>query len=114
MSDFFQNGNVSTLHNLTRRSVEELEAELANFASSRPIGVVLPSLYSELEGPALENIVTELAKVPYLNRITIGLDRADKDQFAHAKEYFSRLPQNHDVLWHDGPRLTARTSQART
>ena len=107
MSDFFQNGNVSTMHNLTRRSVEELEAELANFASSRPIGLVLPSLYSELEGPALENIITELAKVPYLNRITIGLDRADADQFAHAKEYFSRLPQDHNVLWHDGPRLTA-------
>ena len=29
MSDFFQNGNVSTLHNLTRRPVEEIEAELA-------------------------------------------------------------------------------------
>ena len=105
MSDFFQNGNVSTLHNLTRRSVEDLEAELANFATSRPIGLVLPSLYSELEGPALENIVSELAKVPYLSRITIGLDRADKDQYAHAKEYFSRLPQKHTVLWHDGPRL---------
>ena len=89
-----------------RRSVEDLEAELANFAASRPIGLVLPSLYSELEGPALENIVNELAKVPYLSRITIGLDRADKDQFNHAK-IFSRLPQNHDVLWHDGPRLTA-------
>ena len=105
MSDFFQNGNVSTLHNLTRRSVEDLEAELANFSTSRPIGLVLPSLYSELEGPALENIVSELAKVPYLSRITIGLDRADKDQYAHAKEYFSRLPQKHTVLWHDGPRL---------
>ena len=64
MSDFFQNGNVSTLHNLTRRSVEELEVELSNFASARPIGLVLPSLYSELEGPALENIVNELTKVP--------------------------------------------------
>ena len=45
MSDFFQNGNVSTLHNLTRRPVEEIEAELANFASSRPIGFALPSLF---------------------------------------------------------------------
>ena len=50
MSDFFQNGNVSTLHNLTRRPVEEIEAELANFASSRPIGLVLPSLYSGWRG----------------------------------------------------------------
>ena len=107
MSDFFQNGNVSTLHNLTNRSVEDLEAELSNFAQSRPVGLVLPSLYSELQGPALDTIVTELAKVPYLERIVIGLDQADESQYAHAKEYFARLPQKHDVLWHDGPRLTA-------
>ena len=107
MSDFFQNGNVSTLHNLTRRSVEDLESELISFADSRPIGLVLPSLFSELKRPALENIVTELTKVPYLSRIVIGLDRADADQFAYAKEYFSRLPQNHVVIWHDGPRMQA-------
>ena len=107
MSDFFQNGNVSTLHNLTRRSVEDMEAELVNFSANRPIGLVLPSLYSELEAPALENIVSELTKVPYLSRIVIGLDRADADQFAHAKEYFSRLPQDHVVIWHDGPRMQA-------
>lgn len=107
MSDFFQNGNVSTLHNLTRRSVEDMEAELTSFGQRRPIGLVLPSLYSELSGPALENIVSELAKVPYLEQIVIGLDRANADEYAHAKDYFSRLPQNHVVLWHDGPRLTA-------
>ena len=107
MSDFFQNGNVSTLHNLTRRPVEDIEAELVNFSANRPIGLVLPSLYSELEAPALENIVSELAKVPYLSRVVIGLDRADADQFAHAKEYFSRLPQDHVVIWHDGPRMQA-------
>ena len=107
MSDFFQNGNVSTLHNLTRRSVEDIEAELVNFSVNRPIGLVLPSLYAELEAPALENIVSELTKVPYLGRIVIGLDRADADQYAYAKEYFSRLPQNHVVIWHDGPRMQA-------
>jgi glucosyl-3-phosphoglycerate synthase len=107
MADFFQNGNVSTLHNLTRRSVEDLESELTQFAEKRPVGLVLPSLFSELEGPALENIVDELSKVPYLKQIVIGLDQADKEQFDYAKNYFARLPQNHVVLWHDGPRLTA-------
>ena len=84
-----------------------MEAELTSFGQRRPIGLVLPSLYSELSGPALENIVSELAKVPYLEQIVIGLDRANADEYAHAKDYFSRLPQNHVVLWHDGPRLTA-------
>lgn len=105
--DFHQNGSISTLHNLTDRPVEELEQELLNFSESRPMALVLPSLFSELEGPALGNIIDELVKVPYLDNIIIGLDRADKDQFKYAKSYFSRLPQKHHILWNSGPRLTA-------
>ena len=56
MGDFYQNGIVTTLHNLTRRPVEDLERELLTFSKTRPMGLVLPSLYSELEGPALANI----------------------------------------------------------
>lgn len=107
MADFYQNGIVATLHNLTNRSVESLEADLMQFRSANPMALVLPSLFSELEGPALEHIVDELCKVPYLDDIIIGLDRADKDQFEYAKKYFSRLPQRHHVLWNSGPRLTA-------
>jgi glucosyl-3-phosphoglycerate synthase len=105
--DFHQNGAVATLHNLTRRPVEDLEADLTAFAEQRPMALVLPSLYSELEGPALEHIVDELAMVPYLAQIVIGLDRANEAQYRHALEYFSRLPQHHRVLWNDGPRLRA-------
>jgi len=39
--------------------------------------------------------------------VVIGLDQADCDQFQHALNYFSRLPQHHRVLWNDGPRLMA-------
>lgn len=107
MGDFHQNGSVATLHNLTRTPVEELERQLKLFSGTRKITLILPSLFSELEGPALSNIVDELSGAQYINHIVIGLDRADKDQFAHAREYFSRLPQRHDILWHDGPRLQA-------
>ncbi|WP_372957846.1 glycosyl transferase [Marinobacter sp.] len=107
MGDFYQNGIVTTLHNLTRRPVEDLERELLTFSKTRPMGLVLPSLYSELEGPALANIVEELKAVPYLDQIVIGLDRADEAQYRHAMEYFSGLPQNVKVLWNDGPRLKA-------
>src|SRR6056297_1159169 len=107
MSDFFQNGIITTLHNLSNRPVEELEAELVQFARHRPMALVLPSLFSELQGPALSAIVEELAKVPYLSQIVIGLDRADEDQYRHAVKYFERLPQHHRILWNDGPRLGA-------
>lgn len=107
MADFHQNGVVTTLHNLTERPVEELEERLLHFSKKRPMALVLPSLYSELEGPALKTIVEELKKVPYLDKIVIGLDQANQEQFEHAKRYFSELPQDHVVLWNDGPRLGA-------
>jgi glucosyl-3-phosphoglycerate synthase len=107
MSDFFQNGIITTLHNLKTRTVEDLEDELVQLSRERPMALVLPSLFSELEGPALGRIVDELGKVPYLSQIVIGLDRADVDQYHHAVRYFSRLPQHHRILWNDGPRLTA-------
>ncbi|WP_158774493.1 glycosyl transferase [Cobetia sp. L2A1] len=107
MSDFYQNGIITNFHNLTDRPVEDLEADLMRFSRKRPMSLILPSLYSELEGPALKHIVDELARVPYLSEIVIGLDRADRDQFEHAKEFFSHLPQHHRILWNDGPRLRA-------
>ena len=107
MSDFFQNGEITTLHQLRTRSLEDLEDELLRHSRETPMALVLPSLYSELEGPALEHIVECLAEVPYLSQIVIGLDRADADQYAHAVKYFGRLPQHHRILWNDGPRLRA-------
>ena len=56
MSDFFQNGRITTLHNLSTRSLEQLEEELINFSHMRPMGLILPSLYSELQRPALTTI----------------------------------------------------------
>ncbi len=105
MSDFFQNGRIATLHNLTDRPIEELEEELSRFRSKKPMTLVLPCLYSELEGPALSHIIDELAQVTYLDEIVIGLDQADAKQYKHAKKFFSRLPQHHRILWNDGARL---------
>lgn len=105
MADFQQNGVVTTLHNLSTRPVAELEAELMEYTKRRPLALVLPSLFSELEGPALAGIIEELKGAEYVSEIVIGLDRANEDQFKYAREYFSALPQPHRILWHDGPRL---------
>ena len=64
MADFHQNGTLTTLHNLSRLSVEELENELVSFSSERPMGLILPSLFSELETEALPQIVEQLQHVP--------------------------------------------------
>ncbi|OLS52794.1 glycosyl transferase [Rhodovulum sulfidophilum] len=107
MADFHQNGNVATLHNLRSAPAELLVRELATFAQTRKISLILPSLFSELEGDALPRILDELAEVPFLHRIVIGLDQADEAQFAHALQFFDRLPQNHVVIWQDSLRMQA-------
>ena len=107
MGDFYQNGIITTLHNLANRPLEELEYELSIFAKRRPMGLILPSLFSELEGEALPQIVDELCQVPYLDQIVIGLDRATEAEYKTALSFFERLPQHHRILWNDGPRLKA-------
>lgn len=107
MADFYQNGIITTLHNLNQRPLEDMEAELREFSKTRPMALVLPSLFSELEGEALPNIVNELKDADYLSEIIIGLDRADEDQYKRALEFFAPLKQNFKVLWNDGPRLRA-------
>lgn len=107
MADFHQNGFVATLHNLRTSPVDYLERELASLSSTRKMTLILPSLFSELEGEALPGILDHLQKVPYLHRIVIGLDRATEEQYRYAKKFFSRLPQDHVVLWNDGPRMQA-------
>ena len=103
--DFFQNGSITTLHRLCRRPIEEIEAELRVFAVERPMALILPSLYSELQGPALPHIVEELKHATYIGDIIVGLDQANGEQYEHAKAFFSGLPQNVHILWNDGPWL---------
>ncbi len=111
MSDFHQNGNIAHFHDLRVRPEAELEYELESFAQTRKISLILPCLYSELEGEALADILQELAKLRYLHRIIIGLDRADEDQYRRARDFFAVLPQTHEVIWNDSPRMLAFQSK---
>jgi glucosyl-3-phosphoglycerate synthase len=107
MADFYQNGTVTTLHNLAQREPSDMADELLTFSKTRSLGLMLPSLFSELEGQALPDIINKIKEVKYLSEIVIGLDRADLDQYKHALSFFGQLPQHHRVLWNDGPRLQA-------
>jgi len=113
MGDFHQNGSITTLHNLGNRPLSEIEAELMEFSKTRPMALILPSLYSEIQTKALPHIIEELQNVEYLDHIVIGLDRATEDEYRYALEFFSELPQEHAVLWNDGPRLRAIDAKLR-
>ena len=91
MSDFSQNGIISSLHDFGTKSTKEIEKELLKFSKERKMELILPSLYSELEGDALPKIVNEISKVNYLSHIIIGLDRANKSQATKAHKFFKKL-----------------------
>lgn len=103
MSDFYQTGVVPTFHRLGKLNIERMEGELTEFNHNRPIALVLPSLYAELEGPALNSILQEIKKVPYINEIVVTMGKTDKEQFMRAKKFFSVLPQRTRIIWNTGP-----------
>jgi glucosyl-3-phosphoglycerate synthase len=115
MGDFRQEGLITTLHSLYEAFDREeyltnLEKKLEEYARHRRIGLLLPSLYSEIQNPAvLDRIMDEIQKVRYLHSVVVALGGApEKSQFMEAKEYFGRLGTSErdvKVVWVDGPRI---------
>ena len=105
MADFYQNGIVSSLHNFNHNNDKVLETELETILQDQPMELILPCLYSELEGEALKDIIEKINKLNFLNHVIIGLDRANEKEFLFAKKYFSKLNVQHSILWNDGSRL---------
>jgi len=105
MGDFHQSGEITTLHRFGSRDIAKLESEIKKLSRLRPIALILPTIFSELEGNALPKILDELKEIKYLKQIIVTLGRFNKEQFKYAKEFFSVLPQEVRLIWNDGPRL---------
>ena len=105
MSDFYQNGVIATLHKLGRQDLESIERRLLLHAQSVKGALVLPCLYTEIEGPAMGKIVEQLAQVRYLEEIVVALGTADRRQFENARRFFQPLGERCRILWIEGPRV---------
>ena len=105
MSDFSQNGVISTLHDFGTKSTSVIEKELLEFSTQRKMELILPCLYSELEGNALPKIIEEISKTKYLDHIIIGLDKANEVQAKKAWKFFKKMKTSFSILWNDGPQL---------
>ena len=105
MADFYQTGEVATLHRLGHRKVEDIEDELVRYSRHAPMALVLPALYQEFETPAMDVILGELPKIPYLKQIVLSLGDADEYQFAQVKERMGGVHKNVRIMWLDGPRI---------
>ncbi|MBE9542072.1 MAG: glycosyl transferase [Proteobacteria bacterium] len=103
MADIYQTGVVATFHRFGDVNLKRMESELIEFNRHRPIALVLPATYAELEAPALKHIIGEIKQVSYINEIVVTMGRTNQEQFSKAKEFFSSLPQRTRVIWNTGP-----------
>ena len=105
MADFYQTGEVATLHRLGHRKVEDIEDELVRYSRHAPMALVLPALYQEFETPAMDVILAELPKIPYLKQIVLSLGDADEYKFNNVKERMSGIHKNVRIVWLESERI---------
>jgi glucosyl-3-phosphoglycerate synthase len=119
MADFHQGGMISTLHRLGRPNAERLEAELLSHSRSRPISLVLPCLYSELQGPGLKGIVDVLRAVRYLRQIVVSISGTERrGGYEDIRDLFDGVSTvdggSPILLWNSGPRVASLYERLQT
>ncbi len=106
MSDFFQNGNITTLQQLKSVSLSDIENKLRKFSQTRQVALILPAIYTEFEGNALPLILNDLKKADYLSKIILSLDSANKEEYLKVKKFLSDSEIKSKILWNNGPEIT--------
>ena len=101
----FQQEFITTIHNFGA-DLDQLEKRLTALSEDCPMALIIPSLYEELQRPALTRIRDRLQHCSYVKTINICLYADTVEQYHHAVEFFSELPQKVRVIWTNGPRVT--------
>lgn len=96
---------ITTIHDLGC-DLGQLETRLTELSQTQPTAVLIPSLYEELERPALTLIRDNLSRCAFVNNVIICLYAETWEQYVKAVEFFEPLPQPTFVLWENGPRIT--------
>jgi len=108
MSDFHQNGAVTTLHDLGGGNRAALEGLLAEAALDYKMGLVLPVTASDLRAEPFARIVESLRGVNYIDQICVVLGQAPAEQdYLDAQKLVSPLGPRARVLWSSGPVVQA-------
>jgi len=115
MGEFQQAGSITTIHGFydlfePEDYLSRLESKLMEFSRHAGIGLLLPSLYTEIHVPkVLDNIIRQINQVDYLCSVVVALGGTSRRrEFKEAREYFYRLKKkNRDVkvIWVEGARI---------
>ncbi|RZM75468.1 glucosyl-3-phosphoglycerate synthase [Leptolyngbya iicbica] len=101
---------ITTIHDLGC-DIERLDNHLTEVSQSLPTAVLIPSLYEELQRPALTQIRDQLMHCRFVNNVVISLYAQTAEEYFQAVDFFGTLPQPTYVLWENGPRITKLLAQ---
>lgn len=109
MADFYQHARLPTLHHLATPDSSARESELVELTAKRPVALLLPALYAEVERPALPAILQQVAEVPYISEIVLSMNGMTEPQIDRVRELCQQSLGKGRVhlLWNDGPALLA-------
>jgi glucosyl-3-phosphoglycerate synthase len=107
MSDFAQNGLITTLHDLGTVKLHRLETLLNAATQKYGIGLVLPVTASDMRAPPFAHIVDQLCGANYVDTIVVVLGMAPEEQdYRDTDQIVSRLGDKCQILWTDSPNVT--------
>ncbi|MCP8323497.1 MAG: hypothetical protein L6N96_04905 [Candidatus Methylarchaceae archaeon HK02M2] len=95
---------ITTLHDISLNR-DELKKSLMENIIERPVSLVLPMLYQEIQKPALSNIVDCLNKAEYIKKVVIALHAKDFEKYQNVVQYFKRLNLPKIIVWCNGPNV---------
>ncbi len=106
MADFYQTGEITTLHDLGTARLDRLESLLEVATREKKLGLVLPVTAGDMRAAPFAEIVQKLVGANYLESIVVTLGVApDVADYRQTRQIVSQLGSRAAVLWTDGPRV---------
>lgn len=107
MTDFAQQGPVTTLHDMGTVGKDHLENLLHKATRDRKIALVLPVTAADMRADPFANIIEQLQPAGYLQKIVVVLGMAPQvNDFRQTKSLVHSLGDKVDVIWTNGARIT--------
>lgn len=100
----YKQERITTIHDFGG-DLSRLEERACELTSDTPTAVLIPSLYEELERPALTLIRDHLKHCSFVNTVIVSLYAETAEQYANAVDFFRPLPQKTHIIWENGPRV---------
>ncbi len=112
MADFFQNGRITTLHDLGTVGKEHLEHLLDETAEGYQLGLILPVTAADMRAAPFAQIMQELRGASYVKEIVVVLNVApEPSDYRETKRLVEPLGETGRILWCDGKRVQALYTQ---